>query len=108
MVALLLLGYSKGVASIFGLSDEHVSDPNPCISASLSMRVRQRDRLTIWLAALSIYLIDFSVNAAMACSRAILVDTLAISEQDLGNAWAGRMSVLGSIAGFFMFVKIPG
>jgi len=90
MGALLLLGYAKDVASIFGLSDEH------------------RETLTIWLAVLSIYFIDFSVNAAMACSRAILVDTLPTSEQELGNAWAGRMATLGSIAGFFIGnIKLP-
>jgi solute carrier family 45 protein 1/2/4 len=68
--------------------------------------VLQRERLTIWLAVFSICFIDFSVNAVMACSRAILVDTLPKSEQELGNAWAGRMSGLGSIAGFFMSVKM--
>ncbi|KAF8307893.1 hypothetical protein DL93DRAFT_2171488 [Clavulina sp. PMI_390] len=89
-IALLLLGYTKGVASIFGLSDSY------------------RASLTVWLAVFSIYFIDFSVNAVMACSRALLIDTLPKSEQELGSAWAGRMSGLGSIAGFFVGnIKLP-
>ncbi len=41
----------------------------------------------------------------MATDRALLVDVLSTEEQELGNAWAGRMSGVGSIAGFFMFVE---
>ncbi|KAG8942104.1 hypothetical protein FRC04_003859 [Tulasnella sp. 424] len=37
-----------------------------------------------------------------AADRAILVDLLPPSEQELGNAWAGRMFGLGSVAGFFV------
>lgn len=58
----------------------------------------------MWLAVLSIYFIDFSINAVMACARALLVDVLPASEQGLGNAWMGRMVGLGGIAGFFVWV----
>lgn len=34
--------------------------------------------------------------------RALLVDTLPASEQERGNAWAGRMFGLGSVTGFFV------
>ena len=44
----------------------------------------------------------------MATDRALLVDILSAEEQELGNAWAGRMSGAGSIAGFFMFVEAIG
>lgn len=44
---------------------------------------------------------------AMACARALLVDTLPESEQEVGNAWSGRMSGIGSIAGFFVSVSPP-
>lgn len=109
--ALLLLGYTKAVSSIFGLSDVHVCRSHLNVVSSHSSAVLyvisppQRDRLTIWLAVLSIYFIDFSVNAIMACTRAILVDALPASEQEMANAWAGRMSGVGSIAGFFVSVR---
>lgn len=49
---------------------------------------------------LSIYIIDFSVNAVQAADRALLVDVLPASEQGEVNAWAGRMTGIGSVAGF--------
>ncbi|KAF9515837.1 hypothetical protein BS47DRAFT_1444339, partial [Hydnum rufescens UP504] len=79
-IALLLLGFTKPVASIFGLGRE----------------------VTVVLAVFSVYFIDFSINAVMATDRAILVDILPASDQELGNAWAGRLAGLGSIAGFFV------
>lgn len=112
--ALLLLGYTKSVSSIFGLSDEHVRRPRIQLPTPFTFHLPrsqfislslQRNRLTIWLAVLSIYFIDFSVNAIMASLRAILVDVLPASDQELANAWAGRMSGVGSIAGFFVSVR---
>jgi len=37
-----------------------------------------------------------------AADRALLVDVLPTSEQELGNAWAGRMFGLGSVLGFLI------
>lgn len=78
----------------------------------------------------SIYCIDFSINAGaltsthssapgmntdiftilhhsvMAVDRALVIDTLPKSEQEAGNAWASRMSGIGGIAGFFVYVHI--
>ena len=80
----------------------------------------QNDVLTIWLAILAIYLIDFSINAGkrrrstckgiviltddvvQAVDRALLVDTIPYSKQASGNAWAARMLGIGSVVGFFM------
>jgi solute carrier family 45 protein 1/2/4 len=61
----------------------------------------QNDLLTIWLAVLSIYCIDFSINAVMAVDRALLVDTLPRDEQAKGNAWAAIMVGIGGVSGFF-------
>jgi len=76
--------------------------------------------LTIWLAVLAIYLIDFSINAGQCIShmgskaaelrlhtvqavdRALLVDTIPPSDQAAGNAWAARMLGIGSVVGFFV------
>jgi solute carrier family 45 protein 1/2/4 len=41
-------------------------------------------------------------NAVMALDRALLVDTLPPSQQEHGNAWAGRMFGTGSLAGFWV------
>ncbi|KAF8963511.1 major facilitator superfamily domain-containing protein [Flammula alnicola] len=85
MSAMLLLGFTRAVASIFTGWD---NDSN--------------DALTIWLAVLAIYLIDFSINAVQAVDRALLVDTLPSSDQAAGNAWAARMLGVGSVVGFFI------
>lgn len=78
--------------------------------------------MTIVFAIWSIYCIDFSINAGeyfesylgrrpnlgvfpvQAADRALLVDILPPSQQEVGNAWAGRMFGLGSVAGFFVYV----
>ncbi|KDQ54087.1 hypothetical protein JAAARDRAFT_410743 [Jaapia argillacea MUCL 33604] len=83
--AVLLLGFTRQFAGIFTMS-----------------ATTANDILTIWLAILSIYCIDFSVNAVQAVDRALLVDTLPTSEQASGNAWAARMLGIGSVAGFFV------
>ncbi|KAF9525301.1 major facilitator superfamily domain-containing protein [Crepidotus variabilis] len=85
ITAMLLLGFTRAVASVFTGWD---NDAN--------------DTLTIWLAILSIYLIDFSINAVQAVDRALLVDTLPPATQASGNAWAARMLGLGSVVGFFV------
>ncbi|TFK31761.1 major facilitator superfamily domain-containing protein [Crucibulum laeve] len=85
MTAMLLLGFTRPIASIFTGWD---NDSN--------------DTLTIWLAVLAIYLIDFSINAVQAVDRALLVDTLPSSSQPQGNAWAARMLGVGSVVGFFV------
>jgi len=38
--------------------------------------------------------------------RALLVDILPVSEQERGNAWAGRMFGIGSVVGFFVQVHL--
>ncbi|KAJ9099137.1 hypothetical protein QFC21_004016 [Naganishia friedmannii] len=58
--------------------------------------------LAIGLAVWAIYLIDFSINAVQATDRALVVDILPPSQQEQGNAWAGRMFGTGSLAGFYV------
>lgn len=83
--ATILFGYTRPVAALF---------TTPGSSS--------HDSLTIWLAILSIYCIDFSINAVQALDRALLVDTLPPSGQPSGNAWAARMLAIGSVLGFFV------
>ncbi|KAF9242259.1 hypothetical protein BU15DRAFT_86856 [Melanogaster broomeanus] len=79
--AILLLGFTRQVASIF-----------------TTLGSSSNDVLTVWLAVISIYCIDFSINA----DRALLVDTLPTAEQSTGNAWAAGMLAVGSVTGFFV------
>lgn len=83
-LSLLLLGFTRNFASIVTIWGSPAND-----------------LLTIWLAVLSIYCIDFSINAVMAVDRALLVDTLPRDEQAKGNAWAAIMVGIGGVSGFF-------
>jgi solute carrier family 45 protein 1/2/4 len=80
VVGMMLLAYAREVAGLLGLGNA----------------------AAIAVAILSIYLIDFSINAVMSTDRALIVDTLPPSQQEEGNAWAGRMMGLGGVAGFFV------
>ena len=96
-----------------------ISYPFRSPTRSLNPFLFQNDLLTIWLAVLSIYCIDFSINAGgsyilsaligtltvlpvMAVDRALLVDTLPRDEQAKGNAWAAIMVGIGGVSGFFL------
>ncbi|KAF8552273.1 MFS general substrate transporter [Imleria badia] len=96
--ATLLLGFTRPFATIFTTLDSP-----------------SNDTLTIWLAILAIYCIDFCINAGehrvtlmhiavslQALDRALLVDTLPTAKQPAGNAWAATMLAIGSVAGFFV------
>jgi solute carrier family 45 protein 1/2/4 len=56
--------------------------------------------LTVFLAVLSIYGVDFAINAVQASARSLIVDTLPASKQQLGSAWASRMVAVGHLIGY--------
>ncbi|KZP28701.1 MFS general substrate transporter, partial [Athelia psychrophila] len=85
MLSMLLLGYTRPIAGWF-----------------TRLGTNSNDTLTIGLAVLSIYSIDFSINAVQAVNRALIIDTLPSTQQASGNAWASRMMGVGGIAGFFI------
>lgn len=85
MISLLTLGWTKEIASIF------VSDTGP-----------NHRGLTIFLAVLAIYLMDFAVNAVQACARSLVVDTLPASLMEEGSAWTSRMVGFGAVASFYI------
>ncbi|KAJ1558348.1 hypothetical protein HK096_002055 [Nowakowskiella sp. JEL0078] len=63
---------------------------------------------TIFIAVTAFYLLDFSINAVQAMCRALIVDICPLSQQEIGNAWAGRMLGFGSILGFFIgYIDLP-
>ncbi|KAJ2365694.1 hypothetical protein H4S02_010626, partial [Coemansia sp. RSA 2611] len=61
-----------------------------------------RPALTIWLAVIAFYAMDFAINCIQASMRALIVDSLPTSRQDAGTAWASRMIGAGNVAGYLM------
>ncbi|GAB1311129.1 Sucrose transporter [Madurella fahalii] len=82
--SLITLGFTKEIVTSF-------------VSAPGAART-----LTIMLAVLSLYVVDFAINAVMSCSRSLVVDTLPIQKQQTGAAWLSRMNSLGHIIGYAM------
>ncbi|KIX02895.1 uncharacterized protein Z518_08838 [Rhinocladiella mackenziei CBS 650.93] len=83
-IGLLLLGWTSEVVGIFVPEGE------------------TKKAVTILLAILCIYVVDFSINAVQACCRSLIVDTLPISQQQAGSAWASRLTAAGHLAGYFI------
>lgn len=78
-VFLLLLGFARVVA-------EGVGAP----SATLPLTI-----VAIWG-------LDLAVNAVMALDRSLILDMLPSDQQADGNAWAARLTNVGSILGFYV------
>lgn len=51
----------------------------------------QHTTLTIWLAVLAVYALDFAINGVQATDRALIVDLLPVSQQEEANAWVARL-----------------
>ncbi|QVM09373.1 hypothetical protein D8B26_004033 [Coccidioides posadasii str. Silveira] len=81
-LCLFVLGWTTEIVSIF-ISDTQL-----------------RKSVTITVAVLSIYATDFAINVVQACCRSLIVDTLPIPQQQLGSAWASRMTAVGSLIGY--------
>ncbi|THV02069.1 hypothetical protein K435DRAFT_963326 [Dendrothele bispora CBS 962.96] len=87
VLAMLLLGWTRQVAEWF---------------------TNDTATLTLWLAVLSICLIDLCINGVQAVNRALIVDSIPPSLQPAGNAWAARMQGMGSIIAFFIgYLDLP-
>ncbi|KAJ6469201.1 MFS general substrate transporter [Mycena vitilis] len=85
VAGMLLLGYTRAIAGVVFENGGHAHGV-----------------LTVILAVLAIFLIDFSINAVQAVDRALLVDTLPPAQQAAGNACAALMLGVGSVVGFFV------
>ncbi|KAL1590538.1 hypothetical protein WHR41_00597 [Cladosporium halotolerans] len=77
VVCLVVLGWCGDLVGLFVAEDQ-----------------RRRD-LTIALAVVDIYLLDFIINIVQSTCRSLIVDTLPIEKQQLGSAWASRMIGFG-------------
>ena len=81
-LCLVVLGWTSELVGMF------ISDPD------------FKKTCTIALAVLSIYAVDFAINAVQSSCRSLIVDTLPISKQQLGSAWASRMVAVGHLIGY--------
>jgi len=77
-----MLGFTTEILSVF-VKDDHTRRP-----------------MAIAFAVLSIYGVDFAINAVQASTRSLIVDTLPASKQQLGSAWASRMVAIGHMIGY--------
>jgi solute carrier family 45, member 1/2/4 len=82
-MCLLLLGWTREIVQMFLKGEKEV--------------VREA---TIVLAVLSIYGIDFAINAVQSSCRGLIVDTLPITKQQQGSSWASRMVAVGNLVGY--------
>ncbi|KAK8246552.1 sucrose transporter [Phyllosticta capitalensis] len=81
-VLLMILGWAEELVSLF-VSNQDL-----------------KRKVTITLAVLCIYAIDFAINSVQASGRSLIVDVLPTSKQQLGSAWATRMVAVGSLIGY--------
>ncbi|EPS44667.1 hypothetical protein H072_1349 [Dactylellina haptotyla CBS 200.50] len=82
-LSLLMLGWTSEIVGIFVKDNEE-----------------KHKTATIVMAVLSIYVLDFAVNAVQASCRAVIVDTLSIRRQQAGSAWASRMIAAGNVISY--------
>jgi solute carrier family 45 protein 1/2/4 len=80
--AIIMIAYSEAIAY--------------CLSGGY-----KNNNLAIFIAVTSFYILDFSINAVMASSRALIVDIAPMEQQHLTNAWAGRMVGIGNVIGYY-------
>ncbi|KAH8105925.1 MFS general substrate transporter [Cristinia sonorae] len=101
VVSTVTLAYCKDIASffvdLFGVGE-----------GSWDPEQKETVRMTaIWLAIVSFYLLDFSLNALQASLRNLLLDITPPEQLNAGNAWHSRMSNAGNIVGYgFGFIPL--
>lgn len=83
--SILLLGFAGEVAGWFATTG-----------------TKSHQHLAIFIGVLSVYLVDFSVNAVSALDRALMVDVAATEDQAEANAWAARLCGVGSVVSFLI------
>ncbi|KAJ1032757.1 hypothetical protein NDA16_000778 [Ustilago loliicola] len=84
-LGILLLGFASEVAGWFAVTDS-----------------KAHRHLAIFIGVISVYLVDFSVNAVTALDRVLMVDMAATEDQAEANAWAARLCGVGSVLSFLI------
>ncbi|KAJ2575442.1 hypothetical protein GGH19_002985 [Coemansia sp. RSA 1807] len=99
ITSVIMIAYAKeaavALARIVGLSDDNSGIPGSDFQAFVT-------RTSIVLAVVGFYVLDFSINTSQACARALALDIPPLQQQDLANAYAGRMLNLGSVSGYLV------
>ncbi|KAN0061035.1 hypothetical protein ACQY0O_006769 [Thecaphora frezii] len=83
--AVLMLGFARELASLFAAAGS-------ATHASVS----------VCIAVIAVYVVDFSINAVTALNRALMIDVASIEDQAAANAWAARLSGAGSVVSFLI------
>ncbi|QPG72789.1 hypothetical protein FOA43_000091 [Brettanomyces nanus] len=66
------------------------------------------DLYTVPFACIGVYILDFSIALIQASARALIVDVVPTSQQQIANAWAARMIGIFNIVGFcFGSINLP-
>ncbi|KAI9749800.1 MAG: hypothetical protein M4579_006736 [Chaenotheca gracillima] len=64
--------------------------------------------VTIIVAVIFVYVLDFAINTVQAGIRAFIVDCAPTHQQEDANAWASRITGIGSILGYLSgYVNLP-
>ncbi|KAJ1835985.1 hypothetical protein LPJ63_000701 [Coemansia sp. RSA 2711] len=99
ITSVILIAYAKeaavAMARIAGLSDDNSGVPGSDYQSFVT-------RVSIVIAVVGFYVLDFSINTSQACARALALDIPPLQQQDLANAYAGRMLNLGSVTGYLV------
>ncbi|KAJ2714235.1 hypothetical protein H4R19_001836 [Coemansia spiralis] len=97
VVAVITIAYARqmavALAHILGVVDS--SEPGAGTQGFVT-------RVSIVLAVIGFYVLDFSINTSQACARALALDIPPLEQQDVANAYAGRMLNLGSVTGYMV------
>ncbi|KAI4213719.1 MAG: hypothetical protein LQ351_003685 [Letrouitia transgressa] len=64
--------------------------------------------VTICFAIIWVYIVDIAINAVQAAIRAFIVDNAPTHQQEPANAWAGIITGIGNILGYYSsYVNLP-
>lgn len=64
--------------------------------------------MSIIVATIFMYALDFAINTVQAGIRAFILDNCPAHQQELANAWAGRVTGVGNILGYiFGYMDLP-
>ncbi|RUS21274.1 major facilitator superfamily domain-containing protein, partial [Endogone sp. FLAS-F59071] len=91
-----------GVAYAHELAEGWVNYGTKATYETLDARENELKNVTIAIAVISFYFLDFSLNAVQACCRALILDIPPLRQQEIANAWAGRLSNLTMVVGYFV------
>ncbi|KAI9328691.1 hypothetical protein DFJ73DRAFT_665208 [Zopfochytrium polystomum] len=71
------------------------------LAGLLSSDASRVQNITIALAVIGFVVLDFSINAVMTASRALMVDAVPLRQQNDAFVWASRMAGFGNCIGYF-------